>query len=165
MLKKFIAAVIIAIPFCMSAQKFGTVDSQAILTQLPDYTEAEAKLAESSKKYEAELAKLREEFDKKATDYQAILDDPNTPQTIKERRTQEMQELDQKIQQFLQAAQQDLQRQQVQLLQPIQEKILGAIQAVGQEDSFTIIFPAEACVYQGSGCVDVTPLVKTKLGL
>lgn len=165
MLKKFVAGLIIALPMCVSAQKFGTVNSQEILPQMPEYTEAEAKLGESSKKYEAEFAKLREEQDKKMAEFQTIYEDPTTPQSIKERRMQEMQELEQKVQQFMQTAQQDLQRQQAQLIQPIQEKLLTAIQAIGQEQNFTLIFPVEAAVYQGPDVVDVTPLVKAKLGL
>lgn len=165
MIKKFLAAIIIALPLCASAQKFGTIDSQSILPQMPEYTEADAKLAEASKKYEAEFAKLREEQDKKMAEFQSVYEDPTVPQSIKDRRIQEMQELEQKVQQFTQTAQQDLQRQQMQLLQPIQEKLLKAIQAVGQENNFTFIFPIEATLYQGTDVIDVTPLVKAKLGL
>lgn len=165
MIRKFIAAIVIALPMCVSAQKFGTVDSQAILPQMPEYAEAETKISEASKKYEAEFTKLREEQDKKMAEFQTVYEDATVPQSIKERRIQEMQELDQKVQQFAQTAQQDLQRQQAQLIQPIQEKLITAIRAVGQEQGFTLIFPIEATIYQGTDVIDVTPLVKSKLGL
>lgn len=165
MIKKFIAALVIALPMCVSAQKFGTVDAQSILPQMPEYAEAETKLSEASKKYEAEFTKLREEQDKKMAEFQTVYEDATVPQSIKERRMQEMQELEQKVQQFAQTAQQDLQRQQNQLIQPIQEKLLMAIRSVGEENGFTLIFPIEASVYQGTDVIDVTPLVKTKLGL
>lgn len=165
MVKKLFAALVIALPMCMSAQKFGTVNEQDILPQMPEFTEAQTKLGEASKKYEAEFAKLREEQDKKMSEFQSVYEDATVPQSIKDRRIQEMQELEQKVQQFAQTAQQDLQRQNLQLMQPIQEKLLTAIRAVGQENGFTLIFPLDASVYQGPDVVDVTPLVKAKLGL
>lgn len=166
MIKKLIAAIIIALPICVSAQnKFGTVDAQAILPQMPGFTEAQTKLDDASKKYEAEFAKLREEQDKKMAEFQTVYEDTTVPQSIKDRRVQEMQELEQKVQQFAQTAQQDLQRQQMQLLQPVQEELLRAIRAVGEENGFTFIFPIDATIYQGADVIDVTPMVKTKLGL
>lgn len=165
MIKKLFATVLIALPLCVSAQKLGTVDSQSILTQMPEFTEANAKLDEASKKYEAEFAKLREEQDKKMAEFQSVYEDASVPQSIKDRRIQEMNELEQKVQQFAQTAQQDLQRQQQQLLQPVQAKLIEAIQQVGQENGFSIILPVEVSVYQGSDVIDVTPLVKTKLKL
>jgi outer membrane protein len=76
-----------------------------------------------------------------------------------------VQELDQKAQRFRQTAADDLQKQQQQLMAPIQQKIVDAIKAVGQEGSYTFIFEDGASVYQGSDVVDVTSAVKTKLGI
>lgn len=165
MIKKLFAAVLIALPLCVSAQKLGTVDSQSILTQMPEFADAQAKLDEASKKYEAEFAKLREEQDKKMAEFQSVYEDPAVPQSIKERRIQEMNELEQKVQQFAQTAQQDLQRQQQQLLQPVQAKLIEAIQKVGADNGFSLILPMEVSVYQGADVIDVTPLVKTQLKL
>ena len=75
----------------------------------------------------------------------------------------ELQDLDQKIQQFRQTASQDLQRQQEQLLAPIQQKVINAINAVGAEGNYTFIFENTAPVYVGSDVTDVTNSVKTKL--
>ena len=165
MIKKFIAALVIALPMCVSAQKFGIVDPEAILPLMPQYQEADAKIAEVSKKYEAEFTKLREEQEKKYAEFQELNAQADTPQSIKERRMQEIQETDQKVQQFVQTAQQDLQRQQQQLMQPVQAALLDAIQAVGQEQGMTFIFPLGMDLYHGTDVQDLTPLVKAKLGL
>lgn len=100
---------------------------------------------------------------KKYTEFQSL--EETTPSTIKDRRLQEMQELDQKIQQFRQTASEDLQRQQQQLMAPIQQKVMTAIQTVGQEGNFTFIFENMVPVYVGTDVTDVTPLVKAKLGI
>lgn len=164
MIKRILLAILIALPLCGFAQgKFGTVDVQTIIQAMPDFTAMQSQLETSSKTYEAEFQKLREEFNKKYTDFQQL--DENSPQSIKERRMQELQELDQKIQQFQATASQDLQRQQEQLMAPIQTKLQDAIKAVGDEGSFTFIFENMAAAYTGRDVVDVTPLVKNKLGL
>lgn len=78
---------------------------------------------------------------------------------------QDIQELDKKAQQFAQTAQQDLQRQQAQLMQPVQEKVINAIKTVGNENGYTMIFPEGVPAYVSADVQDVTPLVKAKLGI
>lgn len=167
MLKKIIIALLVALPLSAAAQKFGTVDVDQVFTAMPEVTEVQNQLTEASKKYEAEFQKLQEQANKLVAEFQTIQDDPNTPQTIKERRMQEIQELGNKIEQFRNTATQDLQRQQSQLMAPIQAKLTDAIKAVGQEGGYTFIFPStpELILYQGADVVDVTTLVKDKLGI
>lgn len=164
MIKKILLAILIALPLCGFAQsKFGVVDVQTIFTALPDVKEMQSQIEASSKTYEAEFQKLNEEFNKKYTDFQQL--DASTPESIKERRMQEIQELGQKIEQFRATASQDLQQQQERLMAPIQQKIQDAIKAVGEEGSYTFIFENIAAAYVGKDVVDVTSLVKAKLGV
>jgi len=167
MFKKFLLALAVVLPFSAFAQKFGTVDTESIITAMPETATARQQIDEASKKYEAEFQKLNEELDKLYTDFQTIREDANTPETIKERRMQEIQDKAQKVEQFRQQATQDLQRQNEQLMAPILQKITEAIKSVGQEGAFTFVFPNEPSLilYQGTDVTDVTPLVKTKLGI
>lgn len=167
MFKKLLLALAVVLPLSAFAQKFGTVDTEAILTAMPETTTARQQLDEASKKYEAEYQKLNEELNKLYTDFQAIQNDKETPDAIKDRRMQEIQDKGQKVEQFRQQATQDLQRQNEQLMAPILQKITEAIKSVGKEGSFTFIFPNEPSLllYQGTDVTDVTPLVKTKLGI
>lgn len=165
MLKKLLLAILIALPVSMFAQKFGQVDIEAVITVMPEYTQAQTTMQESSTKYQEELQKLQDELQKKYTEFQQLSQDGTTPQSILERRMQEIQELDNKIQQFQNTAAQDLQRQQQQLMAPIEKKINDAITAVGDEGSFTYIFQKGMSLYTGKDVIDVTPQVKTKLGI
>lgn len=167
MIKKTIAAIMIAIPMLAAAQapKFGTVTVEPILEAMPERANVQTQLETASKTYEDEYKKLTEELDKKYGEFQKLSEDKTTPDAIKERRMQEIQELQKKAQQFLQTAQQDLQRQQAQLMQPIEEKIMTAIKAVGQENGFTFILPEGVAAFQSTDVQDVTPLVKAKLGI
>ena len=61
MIKKFLLAIMIALPLCGFAQKFGQVDTQAIVTAMPEVTAMQTQLEASSKTYETEFQKLQEE--------------------------------------------------------------------------------------------------------
>lgn len=167
MIKKLILAALVALPFSAFAQKFGVVEFETVFQAMPDFATAQTQLTDASKKYEDEFAKLREEVDKLFAEYQNLQKDPATPDAIKERRLNELQERDQKVQQFRNTASQDLARLQEQLFAPIQQKITEAIKAVGQEGSYTFIFPKQEglLLYTGTDVVDLTSTVKTKLGI
>lgn len=167
MFKKILLAVAVALPFFAAAQapKFGIVEVQTIFQAMPETAAMQTQIEEVSKKYQDEFNKLQEEFNKKYTELQTLDKDAATPQSIKERRMQELQELNDKVQQFRQTASEDIERQQQTLMAPIQERIKTAIKAVGQENNFTFILFNEVPAYVGSEVVDVTPLVKTKLGI
>lgn len=167
MIKKFLLAALVAFPMCIAAQtlKFGTVNSQEIFNLMPEKATAESTLQSVSEKYQTEFTNLQQEFEKKYKEFQEL--DPSTPQSIKDRRAQELQENNQKIQNFQQMAAQDMQKQQETLLAPITDKIQKAIQAVGAEGGYTFIYDLSipCVVYTGTGAEDVTAKVKAKLGI
>lgn len=165
MLKRILLAAALLVPMFVSAQtvKLGLVNTQAVLTSLPESKEAEEKLATISKKYEDEYAKLGEEMKRKLDEFQALADDE--PQAIKDRKMQDLQEYQTKIQQFEQMAQKDLQTQQETLMGPIITKVRNAIESVGKEGGYTLIQELGSVLYYGSPAEDVTNLVKTKLGV
>lgn len=163
MIKKIILALAIALPSFAFAQKFAVVDAEAIMAAMPETKAAEEKIQQASTTYQSEFDKLNEEINKKYADYQALPAD--TPDAIKERRQQEIQEMGEKIQRFQQQAAQDLERQHQQLQQPIVEKMVNAIKAVGAEGSYSMIFPNGVAIYTGTDIVDITDAVKAKLGI
>lgn len=165
MIKRTILALLIALPMSIFAQKFGVFNFDAVMQGMPEFSTMQNQIAEASKKYEDEYAKLKDDFNKKMTEYQQLDQDANTPQAIKERRMQELQELDQKAQQFLNSASQDLQRMQQQLMAPIQQKVMETIKVVGQEGGYSFIFPQGISFYEGPSVEDVTNAVAAKLGV
>ncbi len=167
MFKKIFLAIALILPLSGMAQKFGVVDLDQIFQAMPETTAMQTQLEELSKKYEAEFQKLQEEVNKLYTDYQTIQNDSNTPESIKERRIQEIQERAQKVDQFRATAQQDIQRQQETLAAPIQAKLTEAVKAVGAEGGYTFILPNEQglLLFTGADVVNVTADVRTKLGI
>ena len=163
MIKKLLLAIMIALPMSVFAQKFGIINTQQVMETMPEIKTVQEQMEASSKKYQTEFDNLQAEFKKKYEEFQAL--EESTPQAIRDRRMQEMQELDQKIQQFRETALQDHQRQQQQLMAPIQEKVMKAIQSVGDEGGYTFIFENMMPVYTGKDVTDITPAVKTRLGI
>lgn len=145
--------------------KFGTVNSAEVIAAMPERAAAEQQLQDLSKKYEDEFVKVQEEFQNKYKELQALGD--TVPETIKMRRLQEVQESQQRIESFRTMAQEDIAKKQEELFVPIQQKLMDAIKAVGEEGKFTYIFDLTypVVLYQGVGNEDVTPLVKAKLGI
>lgn len=167
MFKKILLALALALPMSALAQKFGVVDLETLFQAMPETAAMQTQLTDTSKKYEDEFAKLQEEVNKLYAEYQNIQNDANTPESIKERRVQEIQERAQKVDQFRNTAQQDLQRLQETLMVPIQNKLQDAVKAVGAEGGYTLILPNEQglLLYIGSDVTNVTDAVRTKLGL
>ncbi|MDE6048732.1 MAG: OmpH family outer membrane protein [Paramuribaculum sp.] len=162
MLKKFIAAIIIAVPALTFAQgKFGIIKTQPIVEALPETKEAASQLEAASNKYQEEFKNFEDEMNKQVSEFQALGDD--TPSMIKDRRMKDLQDLNNKMNEFRSMAERDLQRQQEQLFAPIQQKVHDAIMAVGKEGNFTFIFEDMVPVYTGSDVIDITDAVKAKL--
>ncbi len=167
MFKKILLAIAVALPLGAMAQKFGTVDLDAVFQAMPETAAAQQEVQEISKKYEDEYAKLQEEINKLYTDYQTIVNDPAQSDEFKQTRMQEIQEKAQKVDQFRNTAMQAVQQATEARMAPIQQKLMEAVKSVGVEGSYTFIFPNEPAMllYVGTDVTDVTPLVRTKLGL
>lgn len=167
MFKRIILAIAVILPMSAFAQKFGVVDLAAVFQAMPESATMQTQLQESSQKYQDEFKKLQDELNKLYADFQALSQDKTTPDAIKERRLQDIQDREQKANQFRSQAEQDLSRLQEQLMTPIQQKMMEAVKAVGTEGSYTFIFPNEQSLilYQGATVADVTADVKAKLGL
>ena len=169
MFKRFMLLAVTATMMCFAAQaqKFGYVNTTEIFNVMPDKATAENTLKSVSDKYETEFKNLQDAFQKKMADYEAADKDASTPQAIKDRHNQELQDDYMKIQNFQQTASQDLQRQQETLLAPITQKLQNAIQAVGAEGGYTFIFDqaAGAIIYTGTNAEDVSASVTVGVGL
>ncbi|MBP3289301.1 MAG: OmpH family outer membrane protein [Muribaculaceae bacterium] len=167
MFKKIFLALALILPLSGMAQKFGIVDIDQVFQAMPETAAMQKQLEETSKKYETEFQKLQEEVNKLYTDYQTIQNDAATPESIKERRIQEIQERAQKVDQFRATAQQDIQRLQETLATPIQAKLTEAVKAVGAEGNYTFIFPNEQglLLYTGADVTNITADVRKKLGI
>ena len=166
MLKKIVLAAILALPLSVMAQtKFGHMNSQEVITAMPEYTKAQADLDAMAKQYQEEMQRTQEEFNKKYQEFLVQAD--SLPKNIAERRQKELADMDQRQQQFQQEVYQSMQKAQQDALTPIYQKLETAIQAVGKAEGVIYIFDIARTpvAYIGAESIDLTAKVKTQLGI
>jgi len=169
MFKKFLlAAVICVAAVSANAQnfKFGNVNMGEVFEAMPERAQVQKEMEDLQAKYETEMQKMGEEYQKKVNDF--LAEQENLEKNIAEARAQEIDQLQQRIQNFRDMATQDIQRQQQTKVAPIIEKINKAVQAVGEKNGFTYIFDTSQgniLFMSQTQCVDCLPLVKAELGI
>lgn len=167
MLKKITMAIaLFALPLGMMAQsKFAHMNSQEIITAMPEFTQAQTELNNMSKQYQEELKRAEAEMNKKYQEFVQQAD--SLPKNISERRQQELQDMAQRQQQFQQDAMQALDKASQEKMTPIYEKLDAAVQAVGKAEGVVYIFDLARTpiAYIGTESIDVTAKVKAQLGI
>ena len=141
------------------------VNTTDLLSAFPAKEEATQKLVALSENYKKELELMQNEYNKKYSDY--ITYQGSLAENIKLRRMQELTELENKMQQFMQLAQKDIEQQEKAMLEPLKKQISDAIRQVGVEHNFTVIYDLAnpGIAFVNPVAVDANPLVKTKLGI
>ena len=93
MLKKLVLAVLLVLPTVSFAQtvKIGYIDSNEILSLMPEQASAIKQLESMQKKFEDELANLNEQYVQEFKRYQAEAD--TLSETIRVRREQSLQSI------------------------------------------------------------------------
>lgn len=164
MLRKIALSLLLICSVGLFAQdvKFGHVSIQELAVSMPEMTEGRKKLDETSKQYEGELSKMYSELNKKYTDFTNAKD--SLPESIKTRRIQELQELEQRFNNFKQNSSEEIQKQQSELERSVMEMIVKAVKEVGDENGYVYIMDKNSALYISSTkSTDVTELVKAKL--
>ena len=147
-------------------QKVGWVDTQQIMKQLPAAIEAQGKLDALVAQWEAEINKLQGQLQQESNDYQKrrlIL--PEQARIQEEQKLSDMQKkiVDLRNQRFGQNG--DLYQQQKTIMQPVQEKVMQAIQDVAKEGNYDYIFDkgGQILLMYANPKYDITQLVLDKL--
>lgn len=160
-----LAVGILSMAFALHAQKFGHVSSDVLVQAMPEYDSAQQKLQNLQQQYEQEIERIQVEINKKIEEFnqsEATMSD-----LIKEAKASEIQELQMRLQNFSQTAQQDLQQQGMRVIQPVMEKARNAINEVAKEHGLIYVFDLSQGnpVYTSEESLDMVPLVKAKLGI
>lgn len=150
------------------AQKFGHINSQELLTQMPETKAAQTSIEKKRDELQAQAETMNNEFQKKIQEYQEMMASQNSSSDLlKQNKEKELQDLQQRIQAFQGAAREDLAKKEAELLSPVIEKAQKAIEEVGKENNLVYIFEVNSgtLLYFSDESLDVLPLVKAKLGL
>ena len=123
------------------AQKFGYVDTEFILNQIPEYKAAKAELDKNSADWQKEIEAKYAEIDKLYKTYQAeqiLLTDDLRKKRENEIVNKEKDARDLQKQRF--GTDGDLFKKRMELVKPIQDKIYNAVKAVAESSKLAIIF-------------------------
>jgi outer membrane protein len=145
--------------------KFGHIDSRELLMSMPESDSAQTKLKKLGEDYQLQMEEMQVELNKKYDDY--LQNREKYTDLIRQTKEADIQEMQQRIGNFEQMAQQDLQTQQNELMRPIIDKANKAVQDVAEENGFIYIFDIGSGnpVYWSEKSIDIMPLVKSKLGI
>ncbi|OJU54393.1 MAG: hypothetical protein BGN96_13200 [Bacteroidales bacterium 45-6] len=165
MLKKLVILLFAIAPIGAFAQelKLAYINTNQVFALMPEVKDADTKLAAKQEQIKKDLAAIEAEYNKKVEEFKASTIDP-TPAVTADRQKQ-LEQLQERYQSYTQTSDTEFQQLRQSLLAPVQQKLQQAIKAVGDEQGYAFILEASALPYVGSKAVDVTPFVKTKLGI
>lgn len=150
----------------IQAQKFGYINTQALISDIPEVKEANANLetykSQLQKKGQAMIQSLQTKYqDLERKQAQGEI----APKQLEAEATK-LKDEEAKIGEFEQTSQQQIIAKSEQLLKPLRDKIQKAIDDVAVEKGFTYIFDASlGIILYADDSTDVSSLVKAKLGL
>ena len=149
----------------LSAQtlKFGHIDFQQLLQLMPEREVAQKAMTKVQSDLEAQLATMQKELQDKGKEY--IAQQKTLTDAVRVTKEDELQSLQQRIQTFQQQAQENLQKEESKLFQPIIEKAKKAIADVGKDQGLLYIFEVNGVLYHSEQSIELLSLVKTKLGI
>lgn len=168
-MKQFITAAAFALTMLAPASaqqtlKLGHIDRQKLMLSLPERADAEKRMQDFAKTLDERLKAMGAEYEAKVADAQGRAE--AMTQTEKEVAVREIQELEARIKAAQEKAQEDLAKQEEELLRPMVERSNAAINEVAATNNFTYIFDTSTgfVLYFDKG-EDIMPLVKAKLGI
>ncbi len=158
---------VLALPVVSVAQKLGHINSQELLSLMPESKAAEAKLKAKGAEVEAQMKDLQAQYQKLITEYAKGVEAKTLSAEARKAKEEQLQGIQTKVRAYQEQAQKDLQKLEADLLQPIFAKANKAIQSVGTKNGFTYIFDtsSRSIVYISPTSQNILPLVKKELGI
>lgn len=162
-MKKLILMLMLFAPMSMFAQKFGHLNSQQVMNDMPEFVKARGEIEATAKQYENDLKAMQDELQRKAEEYEKT---KSTMNATKQKETEEeLMKLNEKIRTAYNDNSQALQKAQQDKMQPITTKLVNAIQAVGKAGNYVYIMDITSGIPYISQTLseDVTAKVKAEL--
>lgn len=166
MLKKISLALLFLLPaMFVSAQeiKLGYVNASEIMMAMPEIADYEKQMADFNEQNKKFLEDMQKEINDKYLKFEQ--EKATMSESIRSVRENEIAEMQRRLETTYQTLMAEGEKKQQELIKPIQEKLLAAIEAVGKKNGFLYIFTQETILFKSDKAIDVAPLVKKELGL
>ena len=149
-----------------SCKKIGCINSFEIMEIMPGVKAVRKTLQDETDKAQAKLKSMQNELETLYNDYinrKDLMSD-----LIRQTKERELQDMSDRIQEFQESAQKQLEERQTELLKPIIDRAKKTIEDVAKENGYDFIYDSGTegfVLYQNKKDDDILPLVKKKLGL
>jgi len=145
--------------------KFGHIDLQALVQLMPERATAETEFLKFQSDLEEIFGEMQKDLQTKMSDFEALGD--SASEIKRNAKVAEIQDMQQRIQNYQQTANAQLQQKQTELLKPVFDKAEKTIGEVAKEKGLLYVFDigSKVVLYKSNESLDVLPLVKTKLGI
>ena len=152
------------------AQKLGRINMQELVFAMPETAEMQKNLEAYQKELQDQLETIGVEFNNKLNEYTKQVSDKNSTMSdsVRQLKEKELNDLKTRYDEFVQVSQQDMQKKQGELLEPIIVKAQDAVKEVSKAGGYTVVYDTSvnAVAYFDEAVVtDILPAVKTKLGI
>ncbi len=167
-MKKILVALLMMAPMSLFAQKFAHFNMANVLPEMEEYKAASAEIQKLGQQYQDELERLQKEYQTKAEELQKLSEEGQTAQAILQSKATDLQKMEQSIQDFYQASQQDMQKQQSEKMEVIQTKVLAAIKKIGEAGGYVYVVDISGGAIpfvNETLSTDVTAQVRAELGI
>ena len=162
-LKLTLAVVCVMFSTSLFAQKIGRINSQDVVVNMAEFKQAQTQIEALAKDLQAQAETIQVEMNNKLQEYQKSAE--TMTDAVRQLKEKELTDLNTRLQEFNQVAQQELQKKEQELMEPIIKKANEAISEVAKAGGYAVIMESGSMVYFDEANVkDITPEVKTKLG-
>jgi outer membrane protein len=159
----FLLALGITVGFNAKAEKkTAYINSQELLETMPEARKADSSLAKYQSELESTLKGMFTEYQNKMKDYETNATKWSEP--VRETKEKEIRDLQNRLQESQQSAEEKMSKKRGELMKPILEKAQNAIKAVGAEGGYDYIFDGSQLLYAKES-ENIMPQVKAKLGI
>lgn len=155
------ALCLVTVSFTQAQNKVAHINTQELISAMPESATAQKQLETLGKTYEADMQTMATELQNKVKQY----DSEAATKTQEEngKRMQELQTMEQNVRQFQAQAQQDLAKKRQELMAPIQEKAMNAINKVAKAKGFQYVLDRSTLIVADG--TDILADVKKELGI
>lgn len=148
------------------AQKFGRVNMQEIVVAMPEFKEMQTNLEAFRKDLIDNLETIQVELNNRIADYQK--NEATYSESIKQLKQKEIGDLQNRLQEFQENAQMELQQKQNELLEPVVTKAREAVTKVSTAGAYTVVFDTSMgslAYFDEATLADIASEVMKELGI
>lgn len=166
--KTIISVILVTLPLSLWAQtgKFGYMDFNGTLKLMPEYKEAQKNLQKIQSDFKEEIERSKREFERQYVEF--MLEQNQLAPSIVAKRQKELQVLMDTYSDFRDSVQSELESKREELLVPIKEKLIKAVNSAGKSMNLDYVIDTGTHTYlyiDSEKGVDISNQVYRQLGL